>query len=441
MSDRHFPLNHPLNPYIAKRTANGQTEVFGGAQLLGTEPQDTTAHIYGIALDIGTTTLAADLFHLPTGRRLAQAGMLNPQSAYARDVLSRVHYASKEGGLKNLHADYLAAFASLRDELVRQAQINPRHIYEVIYSGNTTMLHLAAGIDPSALGKYPYRSSLSGNEHLKMSPPGISPFGLAYLPPVISSFVGADISSGILATRLWEKQDPTLFIDIGTNGEMVLAAGARLAATSTAAGPAFEGVNISCGMRAAPGALEQFHIDSCGKPSYQTIGNVPAAGICGSGLIDIVGELVRTGAIDKSGRLLQARPSSDAKPAYYLSDKVFLTQQDIRQVQLAKGAIRAGIASLLEYLAVPEDEVKEVLIAGAFGAHLREESLLQIGLLPPSFSHKVRFAGNTSLAGAAEFLLDKDTRARMQNLIQKIDPFDLAAYPVFEEMFLSSLEF
>lgn len=439
--------------YITKRADGGVTRVFGGETLLGTEPGDTTEQAYGIALDIGTTTLVAELIHLPSGERLASESMLNPQSAYAQDVLTRIHFAGQEGGLQTLYEAFLSAFFSLRDSLIRSAEINPRHVYEVVYSGNTTMLHLAAGVDPTPLGKYPYLPKIKGGEHIPAASLGLSPFGLVYLPPIISAFVGADITSGILVSCLAQKTGATLFIDIGTNGEIVLAHDGRLAATSTAAGPAFEGMNIVCGMRAVPGAVEQFQIDGEGRPAYKTIGEARAAGICGSGLLDIVGELVRSGVVGKSGRfvtpdkagyagpLKAALGTREGKPAFFVTGDVFLTQQDIRQVQLAKGAIRSGITALLAQLSIPETVVDEVLIAGSFGYHLRESSLLSIGLLPPAFAGKVRFVGNTSQAGAAAFLLNTGFRAGMRELALKIDKVELADTPDFEKLFIASLGF
>ncbi|MDX9872107.1 MAG: ASKHA domain-containing protein [Clostridia bacterium] len=442
------------DPYITKRFQDGVTEVYGGGTLLGTEPGDTSAHIYGIALDIGATTLVAELLHLPSGESLASESMLNPQSVFAQDVLTRIHFAAQEGGLSKLHEGFLSAFAQLRDKLIKDTAVDPRHIYEVVYSGNTTMLHLAAGIDPASLGRYPYTPVICGGNYLAAGPLGISPFGLIYLPPIISAYVGADITSGILATRLEQKSGAVLFIDIGTNGEIVLAHDGRLTAASTAAGPAFEGMNIVCGMRAAPGAIERFQIASGSHTfTYTVIGLSEAVGICGSGLLDIVGELVRTGLIDKRGRL--ARPGEPAlsgqlqaalreredKPVFYITPEVFLTQQDIRQVQLAKGAIRAGIEALLARSGLVETQVQEVLIAGAFGYHLRESSLFNIGLISPAFAGKIRFVGNTSQSGAAALLLNQGFRTPLQDLAAKTAKVDLADTPGFEKLFISCLEF
>ncbi|MDR0197137.1 MAG: ASKHA domain-containing protein [Oscillospiraceae bacterium] len=442
-------FDYALKPYISKFGAN----VYGGGTLLGTDdlPDD---EVYAIAADIGTTTIVAELIHLPTGTVAASESMLNPQSVYAQDVLTRIHFATEEeNGLQTLYGAFLSAFFTLRDNLTKAAKIRPESIYEIVYSGNTTMLHLAASIDPAPLGKYPYNCDIDAGGYISADALGVSPFGKVYLPPVVSAFVGADIVSGILASQLHKKPGVTLFIDVGTNGEMVLARNGHLAATSTAAGPAFEGMNISCGMRAAPGAVEQFTIDEKGKISFKTVGDVKASGICGSGLLDITSELARTGIMDESGRYAKPEKTKtggetetalrerDGKCAFFITEEVFLTQKDIRQVQLAKGAIRAGITLLLERLGIGEEQVDEVIIAGSFGYHLREDSLVNLGMLPRSFLGKVRFAGNTSQAGAVAFSLNSEFRDEMKELAGKIEKIELADSPDFEKVFIASLGF
>jgi uncharacterized 2Fe-2S/4Fe-4S cluster protein (DUF4445 family) len=438
-------FDYEVKPYITKKFNKNETKIFGGKTLLGTEDGDTTDKIYGIALDIGTTTMVAELYSLTDGKLLAGESMLNPQSAYAQDVLSRIHFAKDEKGLNTLYEAFLSAFAVLRDSVTKAARVDPKHIYEVVYSGNTAMLHLATNTDPSPLGKYPYNTNIKGGESVKAAGLGISEFGLVYLPPVIAAFVGADITSGIFISKLKEKQGRILFIDIGTNGEIVMANNGRLAATSTAAGPAFEGMNIVCGMRAAPGAVEQFAVtDANGGFSFKTIGGVKATGICGSGLLDIAGELVRTGVIEKTGRFAKSNPllkEHNSKPAFFITDDVFFTLQDIRQVQLAKGAIRAGITALFNTLGIEADDIDEALIAGSFGYHLSESSLINIGLLPPELRGKIKFLGNTSQSGAAAFLLNSGFREDIHAIIDGVEKIELANTPGFEDIFVQALGF
>ena len=437
-------FEYEIKPFITKKSSKEKTKIFGGNTLLGTEDGDTTDRIYGIALDIGTTTMVAELYNLTTGKLLAGESMLNPQSAYGQDVLSRIHFAGGKTGLNTLYESFLTAFGNLRDSVVNAAKVDPKHIYEVVFSGNTCMLHLATNTDPSPLGKYPYLSNIKGGENIPAARLGISDFGTVYLPPVIAAFIGADITSGIFISKLKEKKGKTLFIDIGTNGEIVMADNGRLAAASTAAGPAFEGMNIACGMRATFGAVEQFTIDGKGGFSFKTIGGGKAVGICGSGLLDIAGELVRTGVIDKTGKFVKPNPlvkEQNDRPAFFITDDVFFTLQDVRQLQLAKGAIRAGITALLNKLGLDADDIDEVLIAGSFGYHLSESSLFNIGLLPPELRGKIKFLGNTSQSGAAAFLLNSGFRETIPAIIDGVEKIELANTPGFEDIFVEALGF
>jgi uncharacterized 2Fe-2S/4Fe-4S cluster protein (DUF4445 family) len=439
---------YPLKPFIAKRFDGKNTYISAGGRALGIEPGDTTASIYGVVADIGTTTLVAALVDLNTGSEIASAQRLNPQSVYAQDVLSRIHFAGKDDGTAVLQSAFLSEFKLMLKELSQKAHIYLSRIYEVVYSGNTAMLHLACGINPKSLGVYPYISKVKGGEYLPAENLPISPFGHIYLPPVISAFVGADITSGILAAELYKAKDTTIFIDVGTNGEMVIAKGGRLAATSTAAGPAFEGMNISCGMRAAAGAIEAFRIMPDYSVDMRVIGGGEAKGICGSGLLDIAGELVRCGIIDKSGKFVSADrdpteslKEKDGKKFFYLTDEVYLSQKDVRQLQLAKGAVRSGIEALLDKFALSAEGVDRVEIAGSFGYHLNKESLVNIGLIPPSFSKKVKFAGNTSLSGGKAFLLNTDFRDILEGIVKSVSSVELADSKDFEKLFVRSLGF
>jgi uncharacterized 2Fe-2S/4Fe-4S cluster protein (DUF4445 family) len=446
-----FVFEH--KPFIAKKFLGNKTLVYGGGALLGEEPGDTTGSVYGLAVDIGTTTLVAALVDLLNGKTLALESALNPQAAYAQDVLGRIRFASKGEGLQILYGAFSGALEAMIQSLTERAGAAREHIYETVYSGNTTMLHLACAVDPAPLGQYPYTPNLSGGEHRSAEKLRISPFGLIWLPPVISAYVGADIVSGILASRLDEKRGATIFIDIGTNGEIVLARDGSLAASSTAAGPAFEGMNISCGMRASRGAIESFVIDG-GECSFEVIGGPQdrtAAGICGSGLLDMAGELVRTGLVGKNGRFAKPGEAGNAlslkfrplegKNAFFVTDTVYLTQNDIRQIQLAKGAIRCGIEMLLANFGMDAAAVDSVEIAGSFGYHLRESSLLNIGLLPPRFAGKIAFVGNTSMTGSIALLMNTDLRARMRDLIPRIDKVDLSNDQSFERTFVKHLTF
>ena len=474
-------VDYGLNPYIRKTLAgmpgSYRAEVYAGAALLGTEPleDEDAAHfrgstrelnampLYGIALDIGTTTMAAALYDLATGEQMDTESELNPQTAYGQDVLSRIHFASKRAtadvpdginpGLKTLFTIFIDALNSMIETLATRCGIEQRHIYEIVFSGNTAMLHLATQTDPYLLGQFPYTPAISGGSCLDAASLGvaIAPFGIVYLPPIISAYVGADITSGILASALAEAQGTVLFIDIGTNGEMALARDGTLVAASTAAGPALEGMNISCGMRASRGAIESFVVDR-DDFSFKTIGGADPVGICGSGLIDIAGELVKAGIIGPNGRfavpstekespLWKALRTHEGKRAFFITDAIYLSQNDVRQIQLAKSAIRTGIESLLAHLALSPGDIAQVDLAGSFGYHLKERSLINIGLLPKEFAGKVHFIGNTSLFGAAAFLLNQDLMQQALALVTRIEVVELVQEKDFDLTFIGYMGF
>jgi uncharacterized 2Fe-2S/4Fe-4S cluster protein (DUF4445 family) len=350
-----------LNPWITKTfdASSAQTRVNAGGTLLAAEPGDTTRALFGVAVDIGTTTLVAALIDLRDGREIAVASSLNPQARHAQDVLSRIKLGSQPEGLQLLQGELMAELNRLIGEAAADAKISVHNIYEAVFSGNTTMLHLATGTNPASLGKYPYTPALQCGESVRAADIGlaIAPDGQVYLPPIMSAYVGADITSGILAAKLAELSGVTLFVDIGTNGEMVLAVNGQLTATSTAAGPAFEGMNIACGMRASRGAIELVSLAG-NDIELKTIANAAPVGLCGSGLLDIVGELAAHGGVDKKGRFQTngALPDRswknqfghlDGKPVFHIAGPVYLSQKDVRQVQLAKAAVRAGIELML----------------------------------------------------------------------------------------------
>lgn len=447
-------LNIPIDGFIEKvyDEAANTTAVFAGQKQLGTEQGNTEQENYGLVVDIGTTTLVVALFNLNTGEELAASSALNPQSHHAQDVLSRIKYASTQDGLQLMHGELINVLNQMIASVAAQAAIKRDKIYEIIFSGNTCMLHLAVKSDPASLGKFPYTPVITGGSYYAANQYGInvSDFAQIYLPPVMSAYVGADITSGILAAQLKNLEGLTLFVDIGTNGEMVLAADGNLIATSTAAGPAFEGMNISCGMRAAPGAVEKFHIAADGIIELKTIGGQSPIGICGSGLIDIVGELVKHSIVMTNGKLSKEKAASavanqlvtrDGKTVFRIASEVYLSQKDIRQVQLAKGAIRAGIEALLSKCGVQPDDVDRVFIAGSFGYHLDPLSLINIGLLPKAFQDKIEFLGNTSKTGGQAFLINNATREDMANVVADVKVLELATTENFDKLFINCLNF
>lgn len=430
-----------------------ETEVRLDGNPTAVEKGDTTDENYGVVVDIGTTTLVASLVNLNTGVEITSESALNPQANHAQDVLSRINMAAEEDGLHTLFTEVIDQINDLIGVITDRAKADRGRIYETVFSGNTCMIHLATNTNPEGLGEYPYIPAIVGGNCVNAKELGlqIAEKGRVYIPPIISAFVGPDITSGVLATQIEKEKGVTLFVDIGTNGEMIFANNGKLAATSTAAGPAFEGMNIEFGMRAANGAIETFEIDEKDDPKIGTIGNAPAVGICGSGLLDIVGELVAHQVITKSGKfekrdklpgkLADRIVEKNGKPVFLLTEDVWLTQKDIRQVQLAKGAIRAGIEFLMLSQNKKADEVDRVEIAGSFGYHLKTKSLINIGLLPSEFRDKVEYVGNTSKTGGEAFLLNNKYRTYMKQLVTQIETIELSKYDNFQKVFVKCLGF
>lgn len=436
-----------LAPHIAVVHASDGSTVWAGQELIASLP-NRVANL-GIAVDIGTTTLVVALVDLESGDELAVASALNPQTAYGHDVLSRIHFAAESDGLATMQRALVDSLNSLIGQVCQRAGVDAGHIHEAVLGGNTCMLHIATAMDPAPLGRSPYRPSLTGGSHLGAAELGlgIAAHGLAYLPPVVSGFVGADITAGILSTDLHRSQQTVLLLDIGTNGEMVLTHAGELWATSTAAGPAFEGVNIACGMRAAPGAVDAVTAND-GRWTLHTIGDAPAIGICGSGLVDLVSCLVKNGAIGKSGRFeTKTEPpvgnwdEREGRGLLRLSDAVVLTQKDVRQVQLARAAIRAGLDALLAEAKVRTQDVERVLVAGSFGYHLRPDSLAGSGLLPAPLAAKVEAVGNTCKAGAVTLLTNDDTRRELKAVAARVRSIELANDAAFGRLFVEQMVF
>jgi uncharacterized 2Fe-2S/4Fe-4S cluster protein (DUF4445 family) len=447
-------LNVTLRPWITKRhnAALNVTDVLADGRVIASEDGDTTSALYGLAVDIGTTTLVAALIDLNTGRELGAASALNPQARHAQDVLSRISMGSDPQGLKTLHDVLANELNLLVGELTAKQDIRKERIYEAVYAGNTTMITIAVGHSPQSLGKFPYTVEIDAPAHYNAREIGlnIAPKGLIWLPPVISAYVGADLTAGLLATRLDKLPGSTLLVDVGTNGEMILAVDGKLTATSTAAGPAFEGMNITSGMRASKGAIERVSLS--GGVEIRTIGNASPIGLCGSGVLDAIGELAAHGIVDRNGRF--AAPDSpvgrrwarnlrpeQGRPAFQISGSVLVTQRDVRQVQLAKGAVRAGIDLILRSAGLRAEDVDRVLIAGSFGYHLRTKSLINLGMLPPGFRDRVEFVGNTSKSGAVAFLINRDTRREVARIVKDVTALELANASDFQPTFISSLAF
>ncbi|MDD5134047.1 MAG: ASKHA domain-containing protein [Phycisphaerae bacterium] len=388
----------------------------------------------GVAVDVGTTTLAASLIYLGKKTEVAVAGAMNPQISLGDDVISRIKYASN-GGLAELQGVVVSQVNELIETLCKQGGVDRENICEVAIAGNTTMEHLVCGVSPESLGYLPFEPVYRGGDQrdaaeLKIA---INSKGKVYVFPIVGGFVGGDTVAGMLAADILNQPSPLLFVDIGTNGEIVLVKDGKIMAASTAAGPAFEGAGISCGMRAAVGAIEKVKFSN-NEWVYGVIGNVAPTGICGSGLIDITAELLNTGIVDSSGRM--------NRPEFVIADKVKITQKDIRQVQLAVGAIRAGINIMLKKAGVKTTELKKVLVAGGFGSFIRRNHAQRIGLLPGGIEHeKISFIGNSSLAGAKLSLMSIKVRQRAGELAEQTKHTTLSTEGCFQNEFAEAMIF
>jgi uncharacterized 2Fe-2S/4Fe-4S cluster protein (DUF4445 family) len=424
------------------------TLVFSGDILIGVEPGDTTGQCYGVAVDIGTTTVVAALVDLVTGEEVATASMINPQKDYGLDVLTRIH-ALKENpdGPALLSRSIREGINALIGDLGRTSGIDSSTFYEIAVAANTTMMHLFLGVDATKLGRSPYVPVFVSAQTIpaRELEIAIAEFGLVYCLPSVSGYIGADIVAGLLTTELHARDKQALFIDIGTNGELVLGCKDGLSACSCAAGPALEGMNIRCGMRAAEGAIERVSIDN-DIVRVETIGNQPPVGICGSGIIDAVAELLKAGAIMESGRLTQLKNGQGKSFVLWKSRngtqrEIEITQKDIRQVQLAKGAIRSGIVALANRLDVELADLDTLYIAGAFGHHIRMESLARLGVIPSACAEKVVLVGNSSKTGAMLCLLSREKRREASHIASQVRYVELSCYPEFDRLFADCLAF
>lgn len=454
-----FPSNFPaMLQGLATEYGKGMTcieAVVKNDQLLDLQYQSDRPY-FGLSVDIGTTSVVVELFNLENGEKIGVASCLNPQAEFGGDVMTRIAFASQHTeGTEILQRKIADGINRLIEELVTQQNLNTKDIYEIVIAGNTTMLHLLMGVNPRSLAAAPYRPIFTQQMIVDPTTVGldIAPHGIVTILPSVAAFVGADIVAGLLAVGLHNYSQTALFIDIGTNGEIVICKEGVLVGTSAAAGPALEGMNIACGCRAEDGAIENFAITNDGIISMKTIGNRTPRGICGSGLIDLVASLVKVGVIEKNGRfskkaalpqpLADKLATIDGQLSFVISEEgpVFLSQKDIRQVQLAKGAIVAAIELLLKELHISHDAINEVLIAGAFGFHLNPASLIGIGLLPLAFRDKIRFVGNTANEGAKAVLLNYDASVEVLKIGQNITIKELSLQPEFQEYFVQSLAF
>ncbi len=416
---------------------------------------------YGVAVDIGTTTVVVMIWDLSKGQLVDVDAFTNPQGAHGADVISRIQYTMEnEDGLTRLHRAIIDGIAESVEE-VALGKFDISEINRYMVAGNTTMSHLFLGIDPRSLAVSPFDPAFTGPVERKAAELGL-PGGsdaVVKVIPNIAGHVGSDITAGIVATDIPEMKKNHLFIDIGTNGEIVFAGGGKIYACSTAAGPAFEGMSITDGMRAAQGAVERVDITE-DSVIIGTIGDEKPVGICGSGIIDCVGEMVRTGIIDKTGRILSQEKleekglnaniaarvvKKDGKAIFVLySDgdlSIGINQKDVREVQLAKAAIEAGWQVLTGCAGVEIEDIEEVSIAGAFGSYIRKTSAVDCRLIPDIPRDRMDSVGNTAGVGCSMALLSRDAFDQMVRLSEEIEHIELATRTDFQDVYTRSMRF
>lgn len=435
-----------------------------GHDVVHVERPTTRDACYGVAFDVGTTTLVGYLVNLVTGQTEAVAGRANPQTAYGDDVVARIDYCGRaKAGARTLQVLVIDALNEIVRDCCRAAHIRPTAVYEAVVVGNTTMNHLLLRLPVEAIGRSPFVAASAAAHEIGAKELGlrIHTAGRVYTAPLVAGFVGADTVAVILAAGMHDNGRLRLAVDIGTNGEIVLGTGTRLLACSTAAGPAFEGARIRYGMRAAPGAIDRVDIDA-GRVRLHTIDDAAPLGLCGTGLIDAVAALRGAGMIGPTGLLATKEAAAAAQPAlaallagadgdrgFVLATAdetgaghpILLTQRDVREVQLAKGAIAAGIQTLLEVYGATTADVDEVLLAGAFGNTIRPDRARAIGLLPDVPPEKVRFVGNAAGAGARMLLANRNLRRVADDVARGVEHVELSQRTDFQMRFADAMFF
>ncbi|NYT00304.1 MAG: DUF4445 domain-containing protein [Methanocellales archaeon] len=418
--------------------------------LVGVEEGDTTDKKYGISFDLGTTTVVGYLVDLNTGKDISCASRMNPQVFYGEDVVSRIDFAKTDGGLRELNDKILQAINEIIDEV--SVGIEKENIYEISIAGNTCMLHLLLNITPKSLAFSPYISALKDPVNIKASDLGVKVNEKVnvHVLPTIASFVGADTIGVLLASQLDEGEDIRLAIDIGTNVEIALGSEKKIIACSAAAGPAFEGAHIQHGMRAAPGAIDRVVI-SDGVVYGKTIDNATARGITGSGLVDAVAEMLKNRIINNTGKIsddldvkklyCDRLTYEKGEAAFVLARGITVTQSDIRELQLAKGAIYAGTNILMKELGIKTSDIAEILLAGAFGTSLPKENAQVIGLIPDIPLDSVKDIGNAAGVGSKMALISKNARLKAALLSKKVEYVELSGRKDFQDEFMDAMFF
>jgi uncharacterized 2Fe-2S/4Fe-4S cluster protein (DUF4445 family) len=425
-------------------------------EVICVEPGDTTKRVYGLAVDVGSTKIAAYLLDLNEGKVVATASAPNPQIPFGEDIISRVSYASKgEKNLKQLQGVVIACINKLLLDACEAAGVNISDVYDAVLVGNTVMHHIFLGISPRFVALSPYPPAISSSTTVRAKDIGLkmNPAANVYVPPNVAGFVGADAVADVLATEIYKSKSLSIMIDVGTNTEIVLGNAQRTISCSCASGPAFEGGHIEFGMRAEPGAIENVYVDPSNlEPGFKTVGDERPRGVCGSGIVDAVAAMLKSGIINKYGlintKLNSGRIRTQGVPQYVLSWKeendvgydIAVTQRDVQEIQLAKAAIYSGATILMKHLSVEAREIQKVFLAGAFGTYVDPQSAVMVGMYPDVPLERVQFVGNAAGSGARMALLSRQVRESSERTVRGIGYVELAADPSFQREFTEALQ-
>jgi uncharacterized 2Fe-2S/4Fe-4S cluster protein (DUF4445 family) len=425
-------------------TSAQRLQLDGEEQYIEINPAFHAPGTLGLAVDIGTTKLAAYLVNLETGRTLARAGAMNPQIAYGEDVISRIAFTIREmDGGRKLQSLLVESINNLVTGMCSDVQVSRTSVMEAVLVGNTVMHHLIAGLPVEQLGYAPFSPSTVQPITIPARDLGmdLGPAASVYLPPVIAGYVGSDHLAMLRATGAWKSPQPTIALDIGTNTEIAFISGAKILCCSCASGPAFEGAHIHEGMRASPGAIERARW-SAGKILWQTIADQPPVGICGSGILDVVAALMDGNLVRPTGALKTVAGSDYAlvpSAQTGLGHDLLVTRKDIHEIQLAKSAIRSGVEILLREANLTYSDLDRFIVAGAFGTYLDLHSAVRIGMFPPIPVEKFHQVGNAAGMGAKQMLVSLNERQEAERLAKNINYVELTSLSSFTSLFMEHL--
>ncbi len=451
-----------LSEVLRQNAFNVTATVFGNAIIEVKGSQDTGA-FYGVAVDVGTTTLVGVLINLSNGQEECVYSALNPQKIYGDDVITRIDYTIEHPeGMSVLRSLLIKEIEQMLVYFTQQTGICAASIYHMVFVGNTVMMHILAGIPVKHIAVSPFIPAISRSLELRASDQGITicPEGRLTIVPMVAGYVGADTIGAVLASGMTESNKCSLLIDIGTNGEIALGNQDRILACSTAAGPAFEGGHIRYGLGGVSGAINRIEMTE-NHVEISTIGDRPARGICGSGVVDGAAQLKKRHLLESYGRMLSKEEVSemtpglamhmgelDGKPAFLIASKeegaendIYITQRDIREIQLAKGAIAAGIRILMNEFGVSYEEIDKVYLAGGFGNYIDYDHAVEIGLIPLELREKILPIGNGALTGAKMVLTNKDCLRKTEELKRIIQYIELSSRADFQNLFVDYMEF